>query len=243
MKKIIVVGASSGMGYGVARLFIQAGWQVAVCARRVELLESLKSLAPERVVVREMDVCADNAVSVLEGLLSEMGGVDCYFHAAGLGLQNPGLLPEKEDRTVMVNVAGFSRLLVAVFNYMKSHGGGHIGIISSVAGTRGMGVAPSYSATKRFQYTYVQALSQLSSMERLGITFTDIRPGFVATDFLDKNKHYPLMMGLDKACNIIYRALIRKKRICTFDWKFRIVVFIWKCIPLFLWEKMNVKNS
>lgn len=242
MKKIIIMGASSGMGYGVAKMFINDGWMVAVAARRADKLAELRALAPERVIAKVIDVTSEQAVIQLRDLIQQMNGVDYYFHASGLGLQNQELSPDKEHDTMMVNVVGLSRLVVEVFNYMKLNGGGHIGVISSVAGTRGMGVAPSYSATKRFQYAYLQALSQLSHMNKYNISFTDIRPGFVATEFLNPDKNYPLMISKERACRIIYRALLKKKRVKIFDWKFRVIVAFWKSIPTFVWERMSVKN-
>ena len=84
------------------------------------------------------------------------------------------------------------------FIYFRKSGGGHLAVISSIAGTKGLGVAPAYSATKRFQNTYIDALEQLSYLQKLNIRFTDIRPGFVATDLLNDGKHYPLLMDAAK---------------------------------------------
>ena len=84
-------------------------------------------------------------------------------------------------------------MVTAAFGWFRSHGGGHIAVISSVAGTRGLGSAPAYSATKRMQNTYIDALAQLARMEKLAIRFTDIRPGFVATPLLSGDD-YPLLM-------------------------------------------------
>ena len=236
------MGASSGMGYGVAKMFIEDGWKVGVAARRMEKLEELKALAPDRVICRQIDVSSADSHTLLRKFIEEMGGIDYYFHASGLGLQNPELIAEKEDNTMMVNVVGFTKLIVEVFNYMKVNGGGHIGIISSVAGTKGLGVAPSYSASKRLQYSYLQSLSQLSNINHYNITFTDIRPGFVATEFLNPNKKYPLMISKERASKIIYKALLNKKRVKTFDWKFRLIVTFWRSIPNYIWERMKVQN-
>lgn len=75
------------------------------------------------------------------------------------------------------------------------------------------------------------------------VRFTDIRPGFVATAILDPNKQYPMMMSLEKAADEVIKAIRRKKRIYTFDWKFRILVFFWRLVPRCLWERLTwVKN-
>ena len=77
------------------------------------------------------------------------------------------------------------------FHYFARQGKGHIAVISSIAGTKGLGIAPAYSATKRFQNTYIDALEQLAYMQKKkAIHFTDIRPGFVKTDLLNDGKNY-----------------------------------------------------
>ncbi|MEE1118710.1 MAG: oxidoreductase, partial [Bacteroidales bacterium] len=103
-------------------------------------------------------------------------------------------------------------------------------------------VAPAYSATKAMQNTYIQSLSQLARIKKADISFTDIRPGFVATDLLNSNKHYPLLMKKEKVAKAIVKALKSKKRVLVIDWKFRIVVFFWRLIPSCIWERISVKN-
>ena len=110
-------------------------------------------------------------------------------------------------------------------------------------GTKGLGVAPAYSATKRFQNTYIDALEQLSYLQKLNIRFTDIRPGFVATDLLNDGKHYPLLMDAAKVGRHIAWSLERKQRIVVIDWRYRILVFFWKMIPRWMWKRLPVKTN
>ena len=100
----------------------------------------------------------------------------------------------------------------AAFRYFRDKGKGHIAVISSIAGTKGLGIAAAYSATKRFQNTYIDALEQLASMKKIDIRFTDIRPGFVATNLLNDGKKYPMLMKTDYTARLIVKALNRKKR-------------------------------
>lgn len=184
MKKAVVVGASSGIGREVARLLLRQGWTVGLAARRQEPLQSLAHDYPGQAWVQVLDVTSDEAPQALRQLLGQMGGMDLYFHAAGVGWQNPRLQPAKELATLSTNGAGFARMVGESYRYFAERGGGHIAVISSIAGTKGLGVAPAYSATKAFQNVYVQALEQQARMRQLPIRFTDIRPGFVRTDLL-----------------------------------------------------------
>lgn len=132
-------------------------------------------------------------------------------------------------------------MVTAAFHYFKQKGYGHIAVISSIAGTKGLGVAPAYSATKCFQNTYIEALAQLARMQHLDIHFTDIRPGFVNTDLLKGGK-YPMLMQADRVAQAIVKAIKRKKRIAVIDGRYRILVFFWRMLPRWLWERLPITN-
>ena len=112
-----------------------------------------------------------------------------------------------------------------------------IAAVTSVAGTKGMGTAPAYSATKRMQSTYIDALAQLARMRHIGIDFTDIRPGFVRTDILDSKKNYPMIMDKVPVGEAAVNAILCRRRIAVIDWRFSILTFFWSLIPQWLWER------
>lgn len=241
MKRAIIIGATSGIGEEVAKLLIQQGWHIGIAGRREEALEKLQATAPEQIVIQRLDVTDADAPTLLETLIRKLGGMDLFFLSSGIGSQNPELKPEIELNTALTNVEGFTRMVTAAFNHFKTQGGGHIAVISSIAGTKGLGIAPAYSATKRFQNTYIEALAQLSQMQHLNIHFTDIRPGFVATDLLKSGK-FPMLMQANQVAKSIVRALNRKKRVIVIDGRYRVVVFFWRMIPRWLWERLPIKN-
>lgn len=239
MRKIIIIGATSGIGLEIAKIYIQAGWRLGVAGRRLEKLQALQATAPGQVEIQQMDVTEDNASEQLEQLIGKTGGMDIFLLSSGIGFQNRSLDVEKEMATVSTNATGFTRLVTAAFHYFRNRKQGHIAIISSIAGTKGLGAAPSYSASKRFQNTYIDALAQLAKMEKKSISFTDIRPGFVRTDLL-KDGRYPLQMEPEKVAHLIVKALNRKKRRVVVDWRYAILVFFWRLIPSFIWERLPI---
>lgn len=241
-KKIIIVGATSGIGMAVAQLFIEAGWKVGIAGRREEKLREIAASAPSQVIYRVIDICDKDAGAHLLDMIQQMGGLDYYFHSSGIGKQNTSLDLPIEIATTETNVTGFVRMVDTVFNYFKENGGGHIGVVSSIAGTKGLGSAPAYSATKRFNNTYIQCLAQLAHMQKYPITFTDIKPGFVDTALLNSESNYPMMMSVPKVARSIFKALITKKRKKIIDWRFTILVFFWKCIPDAVWERLRISN-
>jgi len=242
MKRAIVVGASSGMGREVAKLLLQDGWHVGIMARREEPLQELKADYPAFVEVGVCDVNTGEAPQKLLNLIDRMGGVDLYFHASGIGKQNEMLEPAIESNTVQTNVLGFTHMIDTIFRYMADNQGGHIVVVSSIAGVKGLAPAPSYSASKAFQNTYIQALEQLANSRRLKIRFTDIRPGFVDTPLIAGSR-YPMEMDKEKTAKAIVKAIYRKKHVKVIDWKYRILVFFWRLMPACLWRRTNLMKK
>lgn len=239
-KRVIIIGATSGIGREVAMQFLQAGWRVGVGARREDRLRALAEEFPGKVEYEVLDVTGSDILERLEALIERLGGMDIYFHASGIGSQNLRLDPSIEDRTVQTNVVGFTRMVDFAFNYLSSQGGGQIGAISSIASTKGLGPAPSYSATKAFQTHYLEALTQLSNSRKLGVAITDIRPGFVDTELLAGDFHYPMKLRKEKVGKAIFHALVKKKAVVTIDWRYRVLVFFWRLVPAALWRKVRL---
>ena len=242
MKRIVIVGATSGLGCEVARLCIAAGWRVGAAGRNEEALRQLKASAPEQVETTVINVMHDDAPQRLAELVGRLGGMDIYFHASGIGKRNTELRPDIELDTLRTNGEGFVRMATAAFGWFRTHGGGHIAVISSVAGTRGLGSAPAYSATKRLQNSYIDALAQLAHMEHLDIRFTDIRPGFVATPLL-AGDDYPLLMQPGPVARRIFRALVQRRRRAVIDRRYAVLVFFWRLIPQWLWERLPIRKK
>ncbi len=148
MKRVVIIGASSGIGQQVAKLLLDKGYYLGIAARRQDRLLALKQLAPDRVVTAAIDVTASDADLRLRSLIDELGGMDLYFHVSGIGKQNRTLTSDIELDTVNTNGMGFTRMIGEAYRYFAERGEGHIAAITSIAGTKGLGPAPSYSATK-----------------------------------------------------------------------------------------------
>lgn len=231
MKRAIVVGASSGIGLEVARLLKKEGWHVGVAARRTDILSEFDCF-------KKIDVTDEHADSLLFELIENLGGMDLYFHASAIGHQNRQLDDRVELDTVYTNCIGFTRMIGAACRYFSSHGGGHIAAISSIAGTKGLGPAPSYSASKSYQATYLQALEQLSNKNHLNIRFTDIRPGFVGTALIDDGNSYPIVLDKFKVAKDIVRSINKKRHVRIIDWRWRVLTKLWRLIPNFVWRRL-----
>ena len=241
MSKIaIIVGASSGIGLEVAKLLLADGWRLGVAARREEPLLELKALAPECVEVMTIDVTSPDAGERLQGLIEQLGGMDLYFHASGIGKQNRTLDEDIELRTMETNAVGFTRMIGVAYRYFAERGTGHIAAITSIAGTKGLGPAPAYSATKALQATYLQSLEQQAHQRGLYIRFTDIRPGFVDTALLNDNFRYPMLMHPESVARDIVRSVYQHRHVRVIDYRYRIMTFFWRLIPRWIWRRLKL---
>ena len=239
--KAIIVGASSGIGLEVAKLLLADGWHIGIAARREEALLELKKTTPERVEVMAIDITHPDAGERLLTLVRQLGGMDLYFHSSGIGKQNRTLEPDIELQTMDTNAIGFTRMIGTAYRYFAEQGKGHIAAITSIAGTKGLGPAPAYSATKVLQATYLQALEQQARQRGLyDIHFTDIRPGFVDTALLSGSFRYPMMLRPESVARDIVSSIRKRRHVRVIDARYRVLTFFWRLVPNFIWRRLRL---
>jgi NADP-dependent 3-hydroxy acid dehydrogenase YdfG len=223
----------------VARLLQRQGWKLGVAARRVELLRTFGDAEMEQI-----DVTAADATERLRRLIERLGGMDLFFYASGIGHQNRELKEDIELSTMQTNALGFTRMIGEAYRYFAERNDteawGHIAAITSIAGTKGLGPAPAYSATKAMQNVYLQALEQQARSRGLRIRFTDIRPGFVDTALLSGDFHYPMMLKPERVAREIVSAIDRHAHIRVIDWRYRLLTAFWRRLPRCIWRRMRL---
>lgn len=239
MKKVIIMGATSGLGLGVAEALASRGLRIGVAGRNESALKKLHDKYPECIVSERIDINRPGAPESLQRLIEKLGGMDIYLHASGIGYENPDLNPEKEAEIVQTDTVGFARMVMAAFRYFaENRRKGTIAAITSVAGTKGIGLMAAYSASKRFDTAYLSALRQLVALKRLDIHITDIRPGWTRTPLLKEGDHYPLEMEQDTVVAQIIKAMVRHPRTAVIDWRWNLLVRAWQLLPDTLWERI-----
>jgi short-subunit dehydrogenase len=241
--KVIIIGATSGIGKELAILFAKDNCTVGITGRRNELLQEIKLLYPDRIFTECFDVTGKENIQHIENLIDLMGGMDLLIYNAGYGDPSKTLDWKIEKQTVSINVNGFIEIVNFTFNYFVKQGYGHIGATSSIASKRGNSFAPAYSASKAFMSIYMEGLSLKARKFKkqnpnISIYTTDIQPGFVKTKMAKGNGQF-WVAPIDKAVKQIYKAIKNKKRRVYITHRWALIAWIMKWIPYWIYRKIG----
>jgi short-subunit dehydrogenase len=236
-KNVIIIGASSGIGRELAKVFSDNGYIVGITARRLELLSEVGKKLPGISFSKRMDIAdPDEAMDILEELIKEIGGMDIIVINAGIGFINPDLEWEKEKSTIDVNVTGFAAMANVAMRHFIKQGSGHIIGISSIAAIRGDSFAPAYSASKAFMSNYLEALRSRIKKIKNHVTITDIQPGFVDTK-MARGEGLFWVASARKAAMQIFDAIKNKKEHAYITRRWRIIAWLLKFMPSWMLVK------
>jgi short-subunit dehydrogenase len=169
-------------------------------------------------------------------LIEKMDGADIIIINAGVGFTNPELDWEKEKTTIDVDVLGFCVTANASMKYFISRGRGHLVGISSLAALRGNRFAPAYSASKAFLSNYLEGLRHKVVKEKLPITITDIKPGYINTK-MAQGEYLFWVAPVTKAVRQMVKAIEKKKSVAYITKRWRIIAWIYKVIPKWIYYK------
>jgi short-subunit dehydrogenase len=238
MKKVIIIGATSGIGRELAKVYSSNGYKVGITGRRKELLFELKNEKSESYIIKSFDISLpDTNVKNLDELVAELDGLDLIVINSGTGNENENLDFKIEKLTLDTNILGVTEIADWAFNYFRNRGYGHIAVVSSIAGMRGGRFNPAYSASKAYQMNYFEGLRAKAKNLKLPIYVTDIRPGFVDTA-MAKSPNKFWVATPQKAAKQIYTALNRKKKIAYITKRWIIVAYILKLIPKWIFDRI-----
>jgi short-subunit dehydrogenase len=240
MPRAIVTGASSGIGLAVSRELARRGWQVAMLARRTELLEKEAASIPGAVALT-CDVCDAAAVEqAVRQAESRVGGAfDLAVANAGIGKVGHAAKFDtaQAERTIRTNVLGMIYLFGAVIPSMVERRSGRFAGVASLAGLRGLPTSAAYSSSKAAMQAFLEA-SRIE-LAPSGVSVTIVNPGFIATAMTEKNKFkMPFLMTVDEAAPIIVNGIERGKRVVEFPWPMSIFMRLGRLLPDPLWDRM-----
>ena len=238
MKKAIIIGASSGIGKELTKIFASHGCEVGIAARRTDLLNELIAEIPTKIYTATIDIKnTDIAIQSLEKLIKDVGDVDIIVISSGVGHMNSLLDWSKEKETIETNVSGFTAMAGVAMHYFIQKRSGHLVGISSIASIRGDNAGPAYSASKAFMSNYLEGLRKKVAKEKIDITITDIQPGFVDTA-MSKGDGLFWVASPQKAAKQIYQVIQQKKKKAYITKRWVIIAWLLKIMPDFIYNKI-----
>ena len=222
MKRAIVIGATSGIGRGLAERLASAGYTVGLVGRPGNPAAFRRATAD---LTR-----TEEAVAALERLAAELGGMDLCIVCAGTGELNPALAYALEEPAIRTNVAGWTAAVDWACGVFERQGAGHLVCVTSVGGLRGSGAAPAYSASKAYQINYAEGLRQRFARLRIPVRVTDVRPGLTATA-MARGEGLFWVMPVERVVGQILRAIRRRKAVAVVTRRWRLVAWILRRLP------------
>lgn len=246
-KTILITGASSGLGEGMARLFAAMGRDLALCARRTDRLEALKNEltsrhAGIRVSVKALDVNQyDDVFKVFREFAQEFGGLDRVIVNAGMGKGQPlgtGYFYANRQTAETNFVAALAQCEAALEIFRKqSHG--HLVMISSMSAMRGMPRnLTTYAATKAGVATLTEGIR--ADLMRTPIKVTTLYPGYIRSEINAKVKNTPFMVDTETGCRALVKAIEKEVAEASVPtWPWAILGFLMRNLPLKVVAKMG----
>ena len=244
-KRAILVGASSGIGAALAHRLADEGYQIALLARRAEMLEELTNEinskhGESRAIHYVHDVTDYESVPELfNKIVSDLGGLDTFIYNAGvvvpIGVKKYSF--EKDRKMMEINLLGALAWLNPVGEAFQNLKSGQIVGISSVAGERGRVGSPAYNTSKAALTTYLEAYR--NRLTRYGVNVLTVKPGYVQTDMIKDIANPFWAIPAEQAAADIYDAMRKRKQEIYTAARWRLVMFIIRNIPSFIFRKLT----
>lgn len=236
--KILITGASSGIGRELARLYASSDNELILLARRqerlIELCMELKEAKSVEIVVADVSEFED-----LQEKIRSIGTVDTVILNAGISLGHSlELTPFSEFKKLYdVNILANHAILEILLPLFKMQKSGKIVFISSLASLFSMPSSKAYSSSKRALNAYAEGIRY--KYEPYGIKVINILPGFIKSELTDKNSfHMPFLLSTEDGAKIIKRAIDKNKKFYPFPKKFYLFILLFRLFPDFIKHKI-----
>ena len=242
-KTIWITGASTGIGRALAIKFAKNGWNVAASARRENLLKELEELNQD-IYSFPLDVTdKEKCKEVFKKIEDKFKTIDISFFSTGTW--DPG--KEKEidveqiENVMKVNFFGTLNCIKSVEKYYRNKKSGHISIVSSIAGYRGLPNSTGYGPSKSALNNLAESL--FFDFKRYGVRVSLISPGFIKTPMTDKNDFkMPFLRTTDFAADKIYEGLINSNKFeIHFPKQLTLILKLLRILPYTLYLKLISK--
>jgi len=247
-KAVLITGASSGMGWDLALLLASYGSRVALCARRLENLEDLKTQCEElgaEVRIFKTDVTDRQVMlDMRDTLFDEWGFVDIVVANAGVGGLNPAPKFDLDinERTMQINYFGLANTLVPFIPSMVQKRQGQLVCISSLSAFRGLPNAASYCSSKSAQKIFMESLRV--DLRKHNVACSCIHPGFIESPMTQHDEfRMPFLVPVRKSSILIAKAIKKRKAVYLYPWQMRWLTYLNRILPVFIYDRLVPRIS
>jgi short-subunit dehydrogenase len=244
LRRIVITGASAGIGEALVRHYAGPETVIGLIARRREPLQALARSLPGRFEIYALDV--GNAAALERAAAeycSRHGAPDLVIANAGLSVGTHGDDPadvEKLSRVLATNVIGLAASLAAFAPAMRAARGGTLCGIASIAGMRGVPGAGAYSASKAAAINWLESLRV--ELAGSGVAVVTICPGFIDTPMTRVNRYrMPFLLAADEAARRFARAIEARRRFAVIPWQMRLVSVLLRLTPPWLYDRLAAR--
>lgn len=240
---IIITGASSGLGAGLAKRYAKAGNHLYLIARRIERLKALATIIKKsgaEVTLFEADVTDFDTMQQIAKTFAQID-LDLIILNAGISTGHSSDNPpfEVAKKVYDTNLLSLHAFLEPIIPQLKTQKKGHVVFISSLASLLTMPTSIIYGSSKRAMNAYAEGLRFMLHPYHIDITV--IKPGFIASELTDKNDfEMPFLLSLEKGVARIEKAIRKRKRIYAFPLRFVLIISALNFLPLFLRTRLVV---
>ncbi len=239
--KVVITGASSGLGLALARHYLERGANVAAFARRGELLQVLAEQFPDQVHCYALDVRDADAVKLAaEHFIAQVGVPDVVIANAGVSVGTLTEYAEDIDafgQVMDVNVLGMVKTFQPFVATMRAARHGTLVGIASVAGFRGLPGAGAYSASKAAAIAYLESLRV--ELHGSGVAVVTICPGYIKTAMTAINPYpMPFILEADEAARRMACAIARQTSFAVIPWQMGLVGALLRLLPRWLYDRL-----
>ncbi|MFA6138554.1 MAG: SDR family NAD(P)-dependent oxidoreductase [Sulfurimonas sp.] len=237
--KILITGASSGIGEELARQYAKSGNELILLARRQSRLEKLQQELLQHAKSVEIVVADVTKFDELQEKIVAIGSVDMVILNAGISVGHSlEITPFSDFKNIYdVNVLSNHAILEILLPHFLARKSGRIVFISSLASLISMPTSKVYSSSKRALNAYAEGMRY--KYKKDGIKVINILPGFIKSEMTDKNSFYmPFFLSTEDGAKIIYNAIEKEKRFYPFPFRFYLVILLLNLLPNILKEKI-----
>ena len=243
-QNVWITGGGAGIGRALALRLCRDGATVAISGRTLESLQEVENAAkgtPGKVICLPLDVTDEAAVMAApDAIEAETGPLDLVVLNAGTHqpMHAADFSPAVVRKLIDVNVMGVAYGLAAVLPRFLDRRAGHIAVVSSVAGYRGLPSSAAYGATKAALINMCESLKP--ELDEAGVTLSLVNPGFVRTPLTDKNEfEMPFLMEAEAAADRLADGLASGRFEITFPRRFTWMLKLFRCLPYFLYFRLT----